>query len=228
MAKAARFVKLCEVCDQSHPAVKMCPACQESMCENAAKVHVKQKATLGHELVPVVQSKADPIDKLPAQDQPFKAQGDRAEAGPAVCSQHNQPYGFFDVRCSRAVCRDCMVLEHQGHQCVSLHEGRNRMVRKLEQIQAHADVALRAARDDDAAQRTKLARMEFLFHQKEVDLKLSFNKVRSVSCLVFSCVFVCLGRSLYGNTKKKSYFFASLPRPPAGPVDFFCFFLFFF
>jgi hypothetical protein len=77
-----------------------------------------------------------------------------------------------------------MVLEHRGHQCVSLEEGRRRVLKKLEQVQAHADEALRSLREDESAQRTKLAQMEHLFHKKEVELKTSFNQVK----------FVCLSR----------------------------------
>lgn len=177
----------CEVCDQPHLAVKMCPTCQEHMCEVAARLHANQKATRGHELVRV---QTDPA-QVAVGPENLKEHGqdnarpvhvvNRAESH-TMCAQHNQPHGFFDVRCSRAVCRDCMVLEHQGHQCVPLQEGRIRMARKLEQIQAHADMALRATREDDAAQRTKLARMDYLFQQKEAELKLSFNRV-SFFCL---------------------------------------------
>lgn len=169
---------LCEVCDQSHAAVKMCPICQEHMCEVASKLHAKQKATRHHELVHVVQ--AEQAQDLGGKDLNRRtSRVVQAEVVPATCKQHDQPVSFFDVRCSRAVCRDCIVLEHQGHHCVSLQEGRSRTVRKLEQVQAHADLALRAMREDDTAQRTKLARMEHLFHQKEVELKLAFNRVRS-------------------------------------------------
>jgi hypothetical protein len=197
------MTQLCDVCDEKHQAVMACPTCQEHLCDVAAKQHTKQKATREHQLVAVLVPKQLAEEHAREPTGGDRPGGDRTgdldrrgtrgcpeEPVRSVCLQHGQPHSFFDVRCNRAVCRDCVVLEHQGHQCVSLPEGRRRVLRKLEQVQVNADAALLALREDETAQRTKLARLDFLFHQKEVQLKMSFNQVSASVCV---CVCVCEG-----------------------------------
>ena len=66
-----------------------------------------------------------------------------------LCADHRQPFRYFDERCGKPICIDCVALNHNGHKCVSLDEAvaRSRtelgsMATSTEQLVGNLDVAL--------------------------------------------------------------------------------------
>jgi len=110
--------RLCESCDDKHPATSCCLDCKEDMCEDAARWHARNKASRDHRVVSLEELKANP--KLAAVS--------------VFCSEHNEQFRFFDEECGDVVCRDCVTLKHNGHKCLSLAEAASKYRQEMETL----------------------------------------------------------------------------------------------
>ena len=95
----------CEVCDEKHPATFFCLDCKENMCKTAAQFHTRNKASRDHKVVSLKELEANPHAFVSL-----------------ICQKHNDKFRFFDERCGQVVCRECVALEHFGHECLPLDE----------------------------------------------------------------------------------------------------------
>jgi len=114
--------RLCESCDDKHPATSCCLDCKEDMCEDAARWHARNKASRDHRVVSLEELKANP--KLAAVS--------------VFCSEHNEQFRFFDEECGHVVCRDCVTLKHNGHKCLSLTEAASKYRQEMETLATKA------------------------------------------------------------------------------------------
>jgi len=114
--------RLCESCDDKHPATSCCLDCKEDMCEDAARWHARNKASRDHRVVSLEELKANP--KLAAVS--------------VFCSEHNEQFRFFDDECGHVVCRDCVTLKHNGHKCLSLAEAASKYRQEMETLATKA------------------------------------------------------------------------------------------
>ena len=114
---------LCDTCsDEGHPATSCCLECKENMCELVALFHTRQKISRDHRVVSIAEQKANP----------------HLNAIPVICSEHNEPFRYFDKDCGQVICRDCQALEHNGHKCCSLAEASAQSRQDLEALTSKA------------------------------------------------------------------------------------------
>ena len=105
MAKAEGKVEaVCEQCGAGGTSVAFCRQCAEFICEDCARSHRKMKAFTGH----VVASLED-LKKGGAKNIPLK------EAPPPKCPDHNKSIKIFCFDCNCLICRDCTIIDHNGH-----------------------------------------------------------------------------------------------------------------
>ena len=96
----------CEACDENHPANFRCLDCKENMCKTAAQFHTRNKASRDHRVVTLEELEANP----------------QLASVSLTCQKHNDKFRFFDEKCGQVVCRECIALEHFGHECLPLAE----------------------------------------------------------------------------------------------------------
>ena len=104
MAKAEGKVEaMCEQCAGAK-SVAFCRQCAEFICGDCARSHKKMKAFTGH----VVASLKD-LKRGGPKSIPFE------EAPPTKCPDHDEQMKLFCFNCNRLICRDCTVVDHNGH-----------------------------------------------------------------------------------------------------------------
>ena len=104
MAKAEGKVEaVCEQCAGAK-SVAFCRQCTEFICCDFMRSHKKLKVYTGH----VVASLED-LKRVGATSIPFE------EAPPPKCPDHDEPMKIFCFDCNRLICRDCTVIDHNGH-----------------------------------------------------------------------------------------------------------------
>ena len=96
----------CEACDEKHPANFRCLDCKENMCKTAAQFHTRNKTSRDHQVVTLEELEANP----------------QLASVSLTCQKHNDKFRFFDEKCGQVVCRECIALEHFGHECLPLAE----------------------------------------------------------------------------------------------------------
>ena len=104
MAKAeGRVEAVCEMCSGGK-AVALCRHCAELMCSECTRSHQKMKMFAGHKV-----STLEDLKKGGVKDIPVK------EALPPKCPEHDEPMKIFCFDCNHLICRDCTVIDHNGH-----------------------------------------------------------------------------------------------------------------
>ena len=105
MAKAEGKVEaVCESCSGGGKAVAFCRQCTEFICAECVAIHGKLKAFSDHKV-----SMLEDLKKGGAKNIPFE------EAPPPKCFDHDEPMKIFCFDCNRLICRDCTVIDHNGH-----------------------------------------------------------------------------------------------------------------
>ena len=106
MAKAEGKVEaVCEQCvGGGRKSVAFCRQCAEFLCDECVRSHRRLRVFVGH----VVASLED-LKKGGAKNIPLK------EAPPPKCPDHNQLNTIFCFNCNCLICRDCTIIDHNGH-----------------------------------------------------------------------------------------------------------------
>ena len=106
MAKAEGKVEaVCEQCvGGGRKSVAFCRQCAEFLCDECVRSHHRMKAFSGH----VVASLED-LRKGGAKNIPLK------EVPPPKCPDHDQLCMIFCFDCNSLICRDCTIIDHNGH-----------------------------------------------------------------------------------------------------------------
>ncbi|XP_013410450.1 E3 ubiquitin-protein ligase TRIM71-like [Lingula anatina] len=112
---------LFEKCPQSTHATKRCLDCEESMCGDCSSQHVLHKVCRDHKLFPVDQFDSDEyVKEMRARQN-------------TLCDHNNKdPVEIYCPVCKKFVCVGCMVLEHQGHDCLRINIAADKRKEKLE------------------------------------------------------------------------------------------------
>ena len=104
MAKAeGKMEAVCEQCAEGK-SVAFCRQCAEFICPDCVRSHQKLKVFAGH----VVASLED-LKRGGAKNIPLK------EAPPLKCPDHDKSLKIFCFDCDRLICRDCTIIDHNGH-----------------------------------------------------------------------------------------------------------------
>ena len=50
------------------------------------------------------------------------------------CQEHKERFRLFDEDCGHMVCRECIKLDHQGHNCSSLAEAASKCRQEMQEL----------------------------------------------------------------------------------------------
>ena len=105
IAKAEGKVEaVCGMCSGG-TAIGFCHQCAEFLCSECTRSHQKMKVFASHKV-----STLEDLKKGGVLDIPLK------EAPPPKCPEHDdQLMTLFCFDCNRLICRDCTVIDHNGH-----------------------------------------------------------------------------------------------------------------
>ena len=105
MAKAeGRVEAVCESCSHKGKAIAFCRQCTAFLCAHCVEHHKALRVFAGHKV-----DTLEDLKKGGALDIPLQ------EAPPLKCPEHDEPMKIFCFDCSRFICRDCTVIDHNGH-----------------------------------------------------------------------------------------------------------------
>ena len=104
MAKAeGKMEAVCEQC-AGGKSVAFCRHCVEFICDDCVRSHQKLKVFSGH-----VVANLEDLKKGGTKNIPLK------EAPPPRCPDHDQVNKIFCFDCDHLICRDCTIIDHNGH-----------------------------------------------------------------------------------------------------------------
>ena len=104
MAKVEGKVEaVCEQCSKGK-SVAFCRQCTDFICAECTTLHGKLKVLADHKVATLEELKMGG-----AKDVPLK------EAPPPKCPDHGEPMKIFCFDCNRLICRDCTLIDHNGH-----------------------------------------------------------------------------------------------------------------
>ena len=104
MAKVEGKVEaICEQCSKGK-SVAFCRQCTDFICAECKTLHGKLKVFAGHKVATL-----DELKKGGAKHVPLK------EAPPPNCPEHDQIMKLFCFDCECLICRDCTLIDHNGH-----------------------------------------------------------------------------------------------------------------
>ena len=154
----------CEACDEKHPANFCCLDCKENMCKTAAQFHTRNKTSRDHKVVSLKELEANPHAFVSL-----------------ICQKHNDKFRFFDEKCGQVVCRECIALEHFGHECLPLAEATSKYRPQVEGLIEETNVLFHKAMA--AEERVKAVRLELknALEKGAADIHNFFTEVKRVS-----------------------------------------------
>ena len=104
----------CVVCKMHHEdttATYICKDCDDELCDECAEKHTFTRLTAKHNVINLVNVVEDDLIR------------DGAKKRFGMCEKHtNEELRYICDGCKVAVCRDCVMLSHQNHKCVSQTE----------------------------------------------------------------------------------------------------------
>ena len=104
MAKAGgKMEAVCEQCSGAK-AIAFCRQCAEFICADCERCHKKMKVFNSHVVASLVDLKKGGVKNIPLK-----------EAPEVKCPEHNQVIGLFCFDCDCLICRDCTIVDHNGH-----------------------------------------------------------------------------------------------------------------
>ena len=104
MAKVEGKVEaVCEQCSKGK-SVAFCRQCTDFICAECKTLHGKLKPFAGHKVATLEELKKGGAKHLPLK-----------EASPLNCPEHDQIRKIFCFDCKCLICRDCTLIDHNGH-----------------------------------------------------------------------------------------------------------------
>ena len=104
MAKVEVKVEaVCEQCSKGK-SVAFCRQCTDFICAECKTLHGKLKPFASHKVATL-----EELKKSGAKNVPLK------EAPPPNCPEHDQIMEIFCFNCKCLICRDCILIDHNGH-----------------------------------------------------------------------------------------------------------------
>ena len=105
MAKAeGKMEAVCEQCIAGRKSVAFCRQCAEFICDNCARIHQELKVFAGHVVASLEGLKKGGLRNIPLKEAPT-----------SKCSEHDKSLKIFCFDCDRLICRDCTIIDHNGH-----------------------------------------------------------------------------------------------------------------
>ncbi|XP_064397529.1 E3 ubiquitin-protein ligase TRIM71-like [Halichondria panicea] len=93
----------CEMCSGGK-ATAFCRQCVNFICEDCVKSHKRLRVFAGHAISTLDELKQGGVKELTFESPP-----------PPKCEDHEELKKIFCFDCNKLICRDCIVIEHAGH-----------------------------------------------------------------------------------------------------------------
>ncbi len=93
----------CEMCSGGK-ATAFCRQCVNFICEDCVRPHQRMKVFATHIVSTLDELKQGGVKELTFENPP-----------PPKCEDHEEPKKIFCFDCNKLICRDCIVIEHAGH-----------------------------------------------------------------------------------------------------------------
>ena len=135
MAKAeGKMEAVCEQCSGTK-AIAFCRQCAEFICADCERCHKKMKVFNSHVVASLVDLKKGGVKNIPLK-----------EAPEVKCPEHQEFIRLFCFDCDCLICRDCTIIDHNGHKFEFLNkcapESRKTLCDSLAPLQkVQADIA---------------------------------------------------------------------------------------
>ena len=170
MAKAeGKMEAVCEQCVVGGKSEAFCRQCAEFICADCVRSHQNLKVFAGHVVASLESLKMGGVRNIPLK-----------EASAPKCPDHDQVIKIFCFDCDCLICRDCIIIDHNGHnfnflkKCAS--ESRKTLRDSLAPLQkVQADIA--------GAEKTLISEEAKVDTQKNEickSIEESFEKLKSV------------------------------------------------
>ena len=105
MAKAeGKTEAVCEQCVVGGKSVAFCRQCAEFMCTDCVRSHQNLKVFAGHVVASLESLKMGGVRNIPLKEAPAPK-----------CSEHEKSLKIFCFDCDCLICRDCTIIDHNGH-----------------------------------------------------------------------------------------------------------------
>ena len=169
MAKGEGKVEaVCEQCAEGK-SVAFCRNCTEFICGDCVRSHQKMKVFAGHVVASLEDLKTGETKNSPLNESP-----------PPKCPDHGKSIRIFCFDCDQLICRDCIIIDHDGHNFNFLKkcapESRKTLRDSLAPLQkVQADIA-------DAEKTVDAEQVKVDAQKKEVckSIELSFDNLRAL------------------------------------------------
>lgn len=100
------------------------------------------------------------------------------------CQEHKERFRLFDEDCGHMVCRECIKLDHQGHNCSSLAEAASKCRQEMQELAT--EVNARSEEIKTAEARVKQANLDMkkAYEEQEAQIHSLLREVGLISlCL---------------------------------------------
>ena len=105
MAKAeGKIETVCEQCAIGGKSVAFCRQCAEFICSDCVRSHQIMKVFAEHVVVSLEDLKRGGVRNIPLKEAPTPK-----------CSEHEKSLKIFCFDCDCLICRDCTIIDHNGH-----------------------------------------------------------------------------------------------------------------
>ena len=105
MAKAeGKMEAVCEQCVVGGKSEAFCRQCAEFICADCVRSHQNLKVFAGHVVASPESLKMGGVRNIPLK-----------EASAPKCTEHEKSLKIFCFDCDRLICRDCTIIDHNGH-----------------------------------------------------------------------------------------------------------------
>ena len=161
-----RVAAICEMCSSGDGAMAFCHQCTLFICDECVRSHQKMKVFVGHQVVTVEELKEGGAKQIPL-----------AEVSPMMCRDHDEQMKIFCFDCNHLICRDCIVIDHAGHD----FEFTKKATPKCKANLSKSLDPLKKLQHDlsDSTQQVELAQCKILDQGASVNnaIQLHFNKL---------------------------------------------------
>ena len=116
----------CGICDRRIALKFYCTDCNCFLCDDCASLHAKGKVFKGHSVKEISRFKSNDV-----QDFARRAN---------ICKKHKDELRYYCDKCKVCICRDCEVLEHRDHKCISFDHGldqkKSEITKRMQEVEA--------------------------------------------------------------------------------------------
>ncbi|KAJ8321326.1 hypothetical protein KUTeg_001184 [Tegillarca granosa] len=119
------------------PAFFKCLDCQDLLCKTCSDIHTLTRLTINHRIVDLSEVRNGKYD-----DQIRSSQG-------ILCSVHEkEKIQYFCATCDKPVCRDCVLLSHKLHECMTIEDALKFRIGKIRVLMKEVEDCLKNHKDD--------------------------------------------------------------------------------